>query len=690
MARVISQAVDELGNIFLLKDDGILEKRTSTNSLLWSQQTKQEPTTGTFVFANAIALDINNDVWLTYSDTLNVIIRAAATGLVSGEVLGTAANVIVAATGGAHMYAFSVSRGILYEMRQPEKELARSFDIAEKITNFRVGTFMTQMASSFGGNIYFGAQIGPLEQEPVGGVIKFEPAGNGVFTNLPLPAIDVPIQAVGADVVGNVYAANLHGSVFRLIEATDVFDAMFDPLGPCGVINIVTFTEFNELILVDDGTFAKAGGKTRIVNPANGQILSSTSSSNVGTVQGDPLGYHHIKLTRLNVPPTPIIPVIDANKLDIFVKPDGTVTATGRPGAVQDTDLIELSVTAGPVLIGTATPNADGSFSITTGTAVGNPAGEPMTLDFTKGAQQVASMITSVPRALPAGFTVVFKVPDLIFAGTTARLKAEIRDAGSAIVTPGAGIIPIFRLKEDASGKFFSGQTFVGDNGDYLQASFDVDTELWFVDVAIPVVVTTSLTLIIKDSPGFTAAILIGPEIVSKQEIADCVVLAIEDKVNVVLGSPAGAFTDPDTIGGFIFEKLVDIQKTSRRLLVGIQGAKNVVIESITVDVDRQAVPKGSTPSIDIFVFDADRRFPLDISGGKVELKAKANLSSGILVIDQDAEIIDGLNGHARVKLDVTDTDEPGKFTAQVVVNIPGTGTLVSPAFPFDVTESVL
>jgi hypothetical protein len=690
MARVISQAVDELENIFLLKDDGILEKRTSSNSLIWSQQTKQEPTVGTFVFANAIALDIDNDVWLTYSDTLNIIIRAATTGLVVGEVVGSASNVIVAGTGGAFMYAFSVSRGLLYEMRQPEKDLARSFDMAVQIPNFRVGTFMTQMAASLGRNIYFGALVGPLEEVPVAGVIKFDPAGNGTFTCPPLTAIDVPIQAVSADIVGNIYAANLHGSVFRLIESTQVYDAMFDPVAPCGVINIVTFTNFNELILIDDGTFAKAGGKTRIVNPANGNILSSTASSNVGTVQGDPLGYHHIKLTRIDVPPSPIVPTVDVNKLDVFVKPDGTITATGRPGAVINADNVTLSLDLGPVVIGSTAPNSDGSFSITSAPGAANPSGEATTLAFVKGVQQVVSGITSVPRALPTGFTVSFRVPDLMYANTTARLKAEIRDSGGFIVTPGAGIIPIFRLKEDATSKFFSGTIFVGDDGDYLQGSFDVDSELWFVDIAIPQVVTTSLTLIIKDSPGFTAAIYIGPEIVSKQEIADCVVLAIEDKVSVVLSAPAGAFTDPETIGGFLFEKLVDIQKTSRRLLTGIQGAKNVVIESITVDVDRQAVPKGSTPSIDIFVFDADRRFPLDISGGTVELKAKVNLASGLLKIDSDAEIIDALNGHARAKLTATETDTAQRLTAQVVVSIPGTGTLVSPAFPFDVLESVL
>ncbi len=504
--------------------------------------------------------------------------------------------------------------------------------------------------------------------------------------------MDVPVQAVGADVVGNVYAATLHGSVFRLREVPtpETVDAMYDPPAPCGVINIVTFGDFEELILVDDGTFAQQGGKTRIVNPTNGNVLSSTSSTNIGTVTGDPLGYHHIRLTRINIPPAPIVPTFDVNKMDVFVKPDGTITATGRPGAVADADLVTFELDAGPTLIGTTAPNADGSFSITSAPAAANPAGEPTTLKFTKGAQEVSTGITSVPRALPVGFTVSFRVPGLIFAGTTARLKAEIRDAGNAIVTPGAGIIPIFRLKEDATGKYFNGTNFVADDGDYLQGQYDAATELWFVDVAIPEVVTTSLTLLIKDSPGFTAAILIGPKIASKQDIADCVVDAIGDQVSTVLSAPAAAFTDPDTIGGFLFHKVNDIQKSNRKLLVGIQGAKNVAVESILVDVSRQSTPKGSTPTIDIVIYDADRRFPLDITGGKVTFKAKVNLASGLLAIDRLGEIINGECGQAQVKLTEDDTDEAGRFNAQVVVEIPGTGTLLSAPFFFDITESVL
>ena len=98
----------------------------------------------------------------------------------------------------------------------------------------------------------------------------------------------------------------------------------------------------------------------------------------------------------------------------------------------------------------------------------------------------------------------------------------------------------------------------------------------------------------------------------------------------------------------------------------------------------------GSTPSIDITVFDEERRFPLNITGGRVFFKSKLNLESGVLVVDQEAEIINGEGGLARVKLSASDTDTVQRLVTQIVVELPGTGTLVSPAFFFDIEESVL
>jgi hypothetical protein len=154
--------------------------------------------------------------------------------------------------------------------------------------------------------------------------------------------------------------------------------------------------------------------------------------------------------------------------------------------------------------------------------------------------------------------------------------------------------------------------------------------------------------------------------------------------------APASNFTDPTTIGGFIAAKLNDIQRSTRRTLQGLVGARNICIESILVDVSRQAVSKGSTPSIDITVWDEERRFPRDITGAEVFFKAKVNLASPVLVINEEAIVVDGPTGQAQARLTAQDTATVQRLSAQVVIILPGTGILVSPPFIFDIQDSVL
>lgn len=690
MARIISQAVDESGNVHLLKDDGILEKRTSANALLWSVQTKQEPTTGNFVFANQIALDLDNNVWLTYSDALSTVVRSASSGALVTEVLGTAADVIVAQAGGDLMFAVSSSRGILYEMDRVTKTLARSSDLTVKVPGYTKGVFLAQMGSSPSEDLYFGALLAPAGQAKTAELVRFDPSLDGTFTCHSIGG-EAPVVAVSSDAQGLVYAATVEGGLIRFNEALGVFDAVYAPSAPGGVINTITFTEANEIVLTDDGTFSFAGSKTRIVKPSDGTVLSSVSSSNVGTTSGDPLGYHHIKLTRINLPLPPIVPAVDSNKVDVYVKSDGTVSAVGRPGAVADTDTVEFELDAGPTLIGSVVPNADGSFSIASAPGAGNPAGEPTTIRAIKGAQTTTLAANSEPRNLPVGFDVAFQTSGLVQTGAAVRLKAAVTLSGSP-VTPSPGVFPIFRIKEDASGKWFNGQGFVSDNGDYLAGTYDADGGFWFVDVAFPATVAGSLSLIIKDSPPFATGLVLVGSLASQATLLDVqqVVEELNDRVDIAFGAPATSLGNVTTVGGFLAERLNEIQKNTRRLLAGIVGSRNVVVESITVDVSTQSVPKGSTPAIDITIFDAERRFPLDISGARVFFKAKANLASPVLVIDREGSIVDGSTGQARVKLLATDTATVQRVTGQVVADIPGTGILVSPAFFFDITESVL
>lgn len=695
MARVISQALDELGNIYILKDDGVLEKRDSLAALIWTKQTKQEPTVGVFVYANQVSLDIDDNVWLVYDDQLNLQVRSGTTGNFVAEVLGTAANVLVAQAGGGRMFALSTSRGLLYEVNTATRILVRQFDLAVQIPNYVKGIFCTQIAGTPTGKIWFPALVGPVNQDKQAHLVRLDPAGSGTFGCYPIAGdLNVPVIAVGSDVDGKVYGATLHGSVFRYNEDVMVaqYDNMYEPVSPGGVINIVTFTTNEELILVDDGTYAFAGGKTRTVNPDNGDLISSISSSNVGTLTGDVAGYHHAKLTRINVPPPAVTPVVDAGKLVVFVKADGTITFTGKPGFVQLATSVECRLTTGPVIVGTVVPNADGSFSLTSIPGFANPAGEAVSVRSINGAQIVTTNTTSEPRDLPGTFDVQFQTAGFLQTGIDQQLKAEILDApGGAPVVPGAGIHPIFRLKR-SDGKWFNGLNFVADNGDYLEASYDTDGEFWYVDILVKQEDAGTASFIIKDSPPYVVNILLIPEIAKDSDLESALTILneINTRVDVAFGAPAAQFTDPLTIGGFLFERLNDIQKTVRRMERGIVGTMNVVVESILTDVDSQAVPKGSTPSIDITIYDKDRRFPIDISGSEVYFRAKANLASPVLVINQPAEIIDGPGGHARAKLTSTDTAVPQRLSGQIVAIVPGTGTLVSPPFIFDINESVL
>lgn len=697
MARIVSQAVDELGNLYFLKDDGILEKRSPSNTLLWSQQTRQEPTTGNFVFANHAALDLDNNVWLTYSDVLNIQVRSGATGLLVVEVLGTASNVLVSQTGGANLYALSTSRGILYEIPRSTKVLGRSIDLSEKVPGYNDGVFATQIASSLSEDIWLAGLIGPVGEDKTAALIRFDPAGTGAFTCHPMTGVlNVPVVAVGADDAGFIYASTLHGTLFRFNEDVSVnaFDASYDPLAPGGVTNIVSFTNDNNLVLVDDGTFAFAGQKTRFVSRADGFTLSSLSSSSVGTIQGDPLGYHHIKLTRINVPPVPITPIADSNKLDVFVKPDGTISFTGRPGATFDALSIQCIRDAVPLTpVGTVVPNPDGSFSVTSAPGTGAPAGEPCTIKLINGATVVSVGINSQPRSLPVAFDVQFQTSGFALTGQTTRLKAKITDGVSGpVVGPTPTQFPIFRLKRDSDGKWFNGTSYVADNGDYLQPSFDVDGQFWFADVDLPSDTVGHATFLVKDSPPYTTNLILLPEISNQATLTQVqsVVNELNNRVDIAFGAPAGSFTDPATIGGFLLEKINDIQKQVRIIKSHAIGQRNVQIESILVDVSRQSVAKGSTPAIDITVYDADRRFPLDISGARIFLKVKVNLASPVLIIDREGVVIDGPTGQARVKLTAQDTAVPQRLSAQVVAEIPGTGTLLSPPFIFDILDSVL
>lgn len=698
MARVLSQAIDENGNVFLIKDDGILEKRSPLNVPIWSQQTRIEPTTGNFVFANQISLDLDDNVWLVYDDQLNLTVRSGSTGLLLTEVLGTAASVIVSRTGGDKMFALSKSRGLIYEISRITKVLIRSFDLTVQISGFTKDVFVAQIASSLAGMIWFPSLVGPVGGPKTTALVKLDPSANGVFTCYPANAMNgVPLISVGADVTGHIYAATLHGSVLRFNESVSInaFDFMYEPPAPGGVIDIVTFTSLDQPVLVDDGTFAFAGGKTRTINPENGDILSSIQSVNVGTVSGDPLGYHHIKLTRINVPPPVIVPVVDTNKLSVFVKPDGTITFTGRPGFVQNALTVTCIRDAVPLTpVGSVAPNDDGSFSVTSSPGLAIPGGEPCTVKAIYGLQVVTIATVSLPRSVPLAFDTQFQTSGLAIAGTVTRLKAKLFNfAGGPVTVPAPGIMPIFRVKRDSDGKWFDGVKFVSDNGDYIQPSFDPDGLFWYADVTFPIGETSSVSFIVKDSPPYSTSLILLPPLADDATVDE--ILAVVNEINGKLTATpfdalAASFSNPQTIGGFLFEKLNDIQRSTRRLLVGLVGARNLVIESIVVDVARQSVPKGSTPAIDITIWDEERRFPRDISGGQVFFKAKVNLASPVLIINEEAEIVDGPTGQARAKLSSSDTATPARLSGQIVVILPGTGILVSPPFIFDISDSVL
>lgn len=694
MAVTVSLAKDHSGNAYTLFSDGVLEKRNSSNALLWSQQTRQEPTPGAFVYANSITLDIGTNPWLTYDDALDIVVRNQSTGAVLGTVLGTPAAAMTVLAGGDFMYAISSSLGILHEINASTMVVNRVFDLNVLVPAYVKGWFVSQITSSATGRVYIGALIGPVGEAQLSAIVKFDPTGAGAFTAFLLGGAAVPVPAVSSNVSNQVYACDLHGRVYRFLESSSSVDFVYNPASPNGVVDWITFSSGQEPTLVDDGTFASSGRKTRAINPANGDQVSSSVAAEKGNISGDYLAYHHNSITRINVAPSPVVPAVDGAKISVFVKTNGTLTFTGKPGAVTNGITAECRISAGPILVGTATVNADGSFSVTSGLAVGNPVGgESVSVTAVNGAQTAVYNTASAVRNLPVAFDVPFMTSGLVAAGVSTRLKARITDtAGGAFTTPGAGKIPVFRLKRDSDGKWFNGGSFVSDNGDYLQGANDASGEFWYVDVTLPAGTAGSLSLIIKDSPPYFSGLFATAEPASQVTLlsVQAVLGELNAKTDIAFGAPAAEFTDPSTIGGFLFERVVDIQKNVRRLLKGAVGIRAVVVESILADVSTQSVPKGSTPSVDIAVYDEERRFPVDISGATVELKMKQNLSSSVLVVNQPAEILSGEDGMARAKLTAADTAVARRLIAQVVAVIPGVGTLVSPSFFFDVTESVL
>lgn len=696
MARIICQALDEDGSVYLLKDDGILEKRDLSNTLLWSKQTKQEPTTNNFVFANQIALDIDKNVWLTYSDELNIVVRNTTDGEINTEVLGTSTNVITTQADGANMYALSTSRGLLHEISETTKAIVRSFDLTEKIPNYNLDTFVSQMTSSTTGVIYFGALTGGNITVPGGAaaptrsqLVQFDPTGDGTFICYPITD-DIPLQAVGSDNLNNIYVADLHGNIHRFVQLTTTFDAFYQPTGACGVVNIVTFTDSNEVVLVDDGTFAFGGGATRTFDPANGDQISIVKSSNVGTVCGDPLGYHHLKITNFSTPPAPIAPVFNATKITTTVLADGTIEMTGLPGAVTNGDTIQAEL-PGPTVIGNATINPDGSFSMFSTAGAGVPGGgESVTYTATFGAQNTVLVDTTVSRVVPSPVTVTLDTSEVIQTGTVTRLKVVLKDGSNNPITPATNQTLYLHLKHDTSGNYFNTSTFVPDNGNYLTLFHDFDG-LWYIDVTLPDDFTGSATLFWQESPAVFQNVFINLPI-AQQPTLESVKSEVEDlnsKVDIALGAPALSFDDPNTYGGFVVTMLSEIDRFVKRQFILTSGdGRAIRVERITSDVDRQTVFARTTPTIQIVVFDEERRFPKNLTGCRVFLNTKLAISAGVLVFSREGKIVDGPNGLAEVTLTEEDTAVDQRLAAQVVINCPGGEVLASPSFFLDILPS--
>lgn len=691
MSQIVSQAVDELGNTYKLFSDGTLEKRTALNVLLWTVATAQEPTLGNFVYANSISLDINDDVWLTYDDQLDTQVRSTTTGLVTATIVGATGSAIVPLTGGTEMYILSPLNGVLYDIGTTLKNIIRSFDLTTLVVGYVTGLFQAQIASSVSGKIYFGALINVNNLQTIQ-LIQLNPLGNGTFTGFQVAGAGTfPIVAVSADVLGNIYAALVDGTIVRYSEGSLLFDFTYNPPAAGGVVDIVTFDASNNPVLIDDGTFGFLGSKTRTVNPATGVVTSSAQVSTVGTQTGDPLGYRHAHLTRSLVPPPVIIPSFVAPLIYVFVEANGRISATGLPGATANADTMTLKLNTGPVTVGTATVNSDGSLSLVSAPGIANPAGEAVTLTFTKGLQTAPYVTASVVRGLPAGITINYQSVLLLLVGAGNRLKAQILDTFGVPVPPSPGVLPIFRLRHDLDGKFFNGSIFVADDGDYLKPSYDTLGGSWYFDLTLPVGVLGAASFSVKGNITSSPMQLVS-NIADKAtlDLVNAGVTQLLERADVVFSAPVAPLTDPTQIGGFIAEKLIDIQKTVRKLNQSIVGAQNVVVESIAVDVSAQSVPKGSTPAIDIVVYDQARQFPKDISGATVLFRAKVNLASGLLAINRTAQIIDGPTGQARVLLTAADTQPPQRLQGQIVVMLPGSGIIVSPPFIFDITESVL
>jgi hypothetical protein len=690
---IVSTAIDSNGDLLELDELGILTKTTAGPSVAWSVDISVQVTPGNFVFPNMIAIDINDDIWAVYDGQLDTKVFNNATGAEDFAIAGTAADAIVITKDNDYGLAYDSATGQLYRIRGIDKVLDYTFDLPTMLASYEAPQYyVSSLASGLNDLAFIPAFInGGLCLVEIDYIDKTASLYDIGTANPPAAAI--------ADNNDHVWIVDILGSIIRWDQIQKEVEQVFFTIDPglLGHPQILTITDAGDLYLQDDGSYGNAGCRIQYIDAVTGEVVLVSDGLFVGPITGDALGYHLNKIVRVNVAPTPVTPVVDNSKLTATGTPAGVVSITGLPGAIDDADVVEVLDNALSV-VATPTLNADGSFSWKSSSGTGSPtAGDNYTVRAknTTWTTQADQLKTTVLRDLGT-FTPEFITGTEIPANEPTRVKIGLRDGSNNPIT--AVSLFYLKVKNDQTGQFWNGSSYVADDGDYLALTHDVGDQS-YIELTIP---TEGQVSIYLDEPEFGQQfVAIDGFVVSDIDFGtisnqlDMVQSDLDDLTNdpsSVWLSSAAKMLSAGTIGNFITNKLDRVLSLSNVILSKVIPPQDIYVEDIVASILPVEVKKGTTPNIVIRVLDKTTRQPRDLNGATVTFLAGAFPGGTPIVINKEATVSSteaGLCGVAELQLDTADTSQVGEYIAEIVVVFAGGTVLKAGGMIFSIAETL-
>jgi hypothetical protein len=695
---VVSKAVDELGNSYELGLNGFLTKLNPSQVVQWSIDATVQPTLGQFVFPNNIALDKNKNVWVAYNSDFDVKQYDGTNGAPLATLTNVPADALTVTSTGDFLIAYDSTAATAWKVRIGSLATEATYDLTDNDPNLSTPAHKQyQITSSVNNHAFVTAYSGGTAK-----IFEIDYYDDQVacydlgITNPPSTSF--------CDNNGRIWVSDITGNIARWDEIAKEVDRIFFTVDP-GVRGYATALTIDPttgfLHLQDDGSFADEGRRYQLVRQVDGTIASSTDTEDVAPLTGDIFGFHFENIVLSDVTPTPPVPVVNTALITATVTPAGRVVVTGLPGAITDGDVVEIL--QGLSLVASPTLNADGSFSYRSSAGFGNPAGGE-NLDIkgknTLYATESTQTVVTTVRDLGAPQITFITGSELVKDEDT-FIKFGLRDnLGNPITgstTPASGDF-VLRIKDDQTGLFWNGSSYVADDGEYLTFSYDGFGDQNSVEVAVD---TLGQVSIYMDEPefgffsaldGFVISDRGGNALQSQIDQIQSDVTSLVNDPSIVWLTSLSNLTDIDTVGGFLLQRLDRMIAIMQLLQARVSPVREVTAEGITVDIDPICVRKGDTPLITIRVLDPVTRQGVDINGAEVRFVAGPFPSGAPIVIDKVASVSSvemGNTGTATLQLESSDTATADDYAAEVVVTFPGGKKLTSKIFVFQIADTI-